>query len=63
LNLENNLWRHEAGRLPAAILRRIFVDIRRGVVIENVIVGLSHCIANSVLHTENVQLQKYKKRK
>jgi hypothetical protein len=42
LNLENNLWRHEAGRLPAAILEVIFLDIRRGVAIANIIVGLSH---------------------
>ena len=47
LNLENNLRRHEARRLPAAILRGIFVDIRRGDVIESIIVVLSHCTATS----------------
>jgi hypothetical protein len=46
LNLETNLWRHEAGRLPAAILKRIFLDIRRGVVIAHIIVRLSHCVKN-----------------
>jgi hypothetical protein len=44
-NLATNLWRREAGRLPAAILREIFVDVRHGVVSENVIVSLSHCTA------------------
>ena len=47
LNLETNLWRHEAGRLPAAILRGIFLDIRRGAVTANIIVVLSHYTATA----------------
>ena len=52
LNLETNLWRHEAGRLPAAILRRIFLHIRRGGVTANIIVGLSHCRTTLLAHGE-----------
>jgi hypothetical protein len=62
LNLETNLWRHGAGRLPAAIWRRILIDIRRGVVIENIIVGLSLVHSNFLLHMENVEFQKCKKK-